>query len=75
MDDKEKELQTIGNKLCTDLKKEYPSISSVSTIDESTFKVYGPTNNLLKLKDDRDKKELESSFESDSDGTPYLLLK
>lgn len=75
MDDKEKELQTIGNNLYNDLKKEYPSISSVSTIDEGTFKVYGPTNNLLKLKEDRDEKDLKSSFESDSDGTPYLLLK
>jgi|GEM_PF-4185092 hypothetical protein len=75
MDDKEKDLETIGNKMYNKLKKEYPAISSVSAVDATTFKVYGATNNLLKLKEDGLKKELKPSFESDGDGTPYLLLK
>ena len=75
MDDKEKDLEIIGNRKYNELKKEYPGISSVSAINTSTFKVYGATNILLRLKEDRLKKELKSSFESDRGGIPYLLLK
>jgi hypothetical protein len=75
MDDTEKNLELIGNRKYNELKKEYPGISSVSATNTSTFKVYGATNNLLKLKEDGLKKELKPSLESDGDGTPYLLLK
>lgn len=75
MDDKEKDLETIGNRKYNELKKEYPGISSVSATNTSTFKVYGTSTSLLKLQKDGLKKELKTSFESDGKGTPYLLLK
>jgi hypothetical protein len=75
MEDDEKELKIIGNRKYNELKKEYPGISSVLASNPNTFKVYGATNNLLRLKEDGLKKELKLSFESDGSGTPYLLLK
>ncbi len=75
MNDKEKDLKIIENEKYNELKKEYPSISSVSAINISTFKVCGPTNDLLRLEEDELKKGLKPSFESDKYGIPYLLLK
>ncbi|AEG17987.1 hypothetical protein [Methanobacterium paludis] len=75
MDDKEKDLEIIGNRKYNELKKEYLGISSVSALNTSTFKVYGTSTSLLKLQKDGLKKELKPSFESDGKGTPYLLLK